>query len=106
MAGHPFWEAADEVERETYTFLGTQATMWMEYFDSIGGMFTANGTLKEGGKDFMALAKLLGDKAKILGIGANPRTQVMRAMTGVGKDITVIRAAQERDRERLRQLDA
>ena len=86
---------------ERYINLMAQAKMREEHWDASGGMWQESGKAKPGFHEYMLIMSSIEKLAKVLGLGPHPRAQVAQAMAGAGKDVVMIRAAQERARARL-----
>jgi hypothetical protein len=97
----PYLIAPDSSLVERYCSLIAQAEMREEWFQLTGGMFTVTGAPRPGFSSYMLLLGNVEKFARVLGLGAHPRAQVAQAMAGAGKDVAMIRAAQERARARL-----
>jgi hypothetical protein len=84
----------------TYKKVTSQVELGWEYFERNGGIWTSRGTLKRGAIQLDRLMARQESLAKVLGLGAVPRSQVALAMANTRTADAEVRAAQERLRQR------
>ena len=85
----------------SYCYVTARIELLQEYLEASGGMFTTRGAPKRGASFMLLLIHRQQELAKVLGLGPAPRAQMAQAMAGAGKDVAMIRAAQDRARARL-----
>ena len=103
LEGQGYLTQPDNPLVERYVYLNTQAQMREEWFEAVGGMFFPSGAPRPGYMAYIQLVNSIEKFAKILAQGPHPRAQMAQLVAGAGKDVALIRAAQERARARLQE---
>lgn len=101
LAQVPYLTPPDNSLIERYVFMNGQAEVMEEHFEADGGFLNEWGAPKEGVSLYLTVVHRMEGMAKVLGLGPNPRTQVLQGMANTGKELVLIKAAQERMRARL-----
>jgi len=101
LAAVPYLTAPDSSLVERYCFLCAQAEVIEDYFMAIGGFLSEAGKAHPSTTLYTSLVHRIEGLAKVLGLGPNPRTQVLQGMANTGKELVLIKAAQERMRQSL-----
>ena len=101
LAQVPYLTPPDNSLVERYCFLIAQAELLEEYYEGKGGFLNEWGAPHEGVSLYTSVVHRLEGLAKVLGLGPNPRTQVLQGMANTGKELVLIKQAQERMRQKL-----